>query len=204
VTFNPAASNAAAAASAAAAARTTTVLGSLTSSHYPRWRAQVVLTLRLYALTDHVLDDLVAPLSPSWYQMDSVVLSWLHSTITVELQDIIRTRRTLLSRRGSLSRDSSSRTGRLRRSTSMPSFTSSLRGSLCGRILPPNEGHGGLSPRPRRAHRRPYLVLNLLCDLSPRYGHLNALTKGSCPSPPSTPSATSFSSRSSPWRLRPL
>jgi hypothetical protein len=61
-----------------------------TSSHYPRWRAQVVLTLRRFALADHVLNDPVAPLSPSWVQMDSVVLSWLHNTITVELQDIIR------------------------------------------------------------------------------------------------------------------
>ena len=60
------------------------------SSHYPRWRAQVVLTLRRFALADHVLDDPVAPLSPSWVQMDSMVISWLHNTITVELQDIIR------------------------------------------------------------------------------------------------------------------
>ena len=35
------------------------------SSHYPRWQAQVVLTLRRYALADHVLDDPVDPLSPS-------------------------------------------------------------------------------------------------------------------------------------------
>jgi hypothetical protein len=50
----------------------------------------VVLTLRQYALADHVLDDLVAPLSPSWYQMGSVVLFLLNDIITVELQDIIR------------------------------------------------------------------------------------------------------------------
>ena len=61
-----------------------------TSSHYPRWRGKVLLTLQRYALANHVLDDLVAPLSPSWCLMDSVVLSWLHGTITVELQDIIR------------------------------------------------------------------------------------------------------------------
>jgi hypothetical protein len=36
-----------------------------TFSHYPCWRAQVVVTLRRFALADHVLDDLVAPLSPS-------------------------------------------------------------------------------------------------------------------------------------------
>jgi hypothetical protein len=59
------------------------------SSHYPRWQGHALLTLRLYALADHALDDLVAPPSPSWCLMDNVVLSWLHGTITVELQDII-------------------------------------------------------------------------------------------------------------------
>jgi hypothetical protein len=60
------------------------------SSHYPCWRGQVLLTLRRYALDDHVLDDIATPLSLAWSLMDSVVLSWLHGTITVELQDIIR------------------------------------------------------------------------------------------------------------------
>jgi hypothetical protein len=59
------------------------------SSHYPRWKGQV-LTLRRYALDDHVLDDVATPPSLAWSLMDSVVLSWLHGTITVELQDIIR------------------------------------------------------------------------------------------------------------------
>jgi hypothetical protein len=56
-----------------------------TSSHYPRWRGQVLLTLRRYALDDHVLEDAATPSSPAWSLMDSVVLSWLHGTITVEL-----------------------------------------------------------------------------------------------------------------------
>ena len=60
------------------------------SLHYPRWWGQVLLTLRRYALADHVFDDLVAPPSPSWCLVDSVVLSFLHATITVELQDVIR------------------------------------------------------------------------------------------------------------------
>jgi hypothetical protein len=59
------------------------------SSHYPRWRAHVLLTLRRYILDDHVLDDIDSPPSPAWSLMDTVVLSWLHGTITVELQDII-------------------------------------------------------------------------------------------------------------------
>jgi primosomal replication protein N len=49
----------------------------------------VVLTLQRFALVVHVLDDPVAPQSPAWVQMDNVVISWLHGTITVELQDSI-------------------------------------------------------------------------------------------------------------------
>jgi hypothetical protein len=58
------------------------------SSHYPRWRGRVLLTLRRYALDD-VLDDIVASLSSAWSLMDTVVLSWLHGIITIEFQDII-------------------------------------------------------------------------------------------------------------------
>jgi hypothetical protein len=36
------------------------------SSHYPRWRAQVVITLRRFTLADHILAEPAAPLSPSW------------------------------------------------------------------------------------------------------------------------------------------
>jgi hypothetical protein len=59
------------------------------SSHYPRWRGQILLTLRCYTLADHVLDNIVALPSPSWSLMDSVLLSRLHGTITVKLQEII-------------------------------------------------------------------------------------------------------------------
>jgi hypothetical protein len=47
-------------------------------------------SLRWFTLTDHVLDDFIAPLSPSWHQMDSVVLSWLTGTLTIELKGIVR------------------------------------------------------------------------------------------------------------------
>jgi hypothetical protein len=50
----------------------------------------VVLTLQQFTLVDHVLDEPVTSMSPSWVQIDSVVLSWLNGTITVELQDIVR------------------------------------------------------------------------------------------------------------------
>lgn len=49
----------------------------------------MLLTLQRYALDDHVRVDVVPPLPPSWVHMDSVVLSWFISTLTVELQDIV-------------------------------------------------------------------------------------------------------------------
>jgi hypothetical protein len=42
------------------------------SSHYPRWRGQVPLTLRRFVLDDHVLVDHDAPPPRSWCLMDSV------------------------------------------------------------------------------------------------------------------------------------
>lgn len=64
-----------------------------TSPHCPCWCDQVVLTLWRFALADHVLDDVIAPLSSSWHQMDSLVLSWINDTLIVELQDIARERK---------------------------------------------------------------------------------------------------------------
>jgi uncharacterized membrane protein YgcG len=61
-----------------------------TSTNYTRWRDQVLLTLKRYALTDHVLSDAASPCTPAWERMDSVVISWLFGTTTSELQEIIR------------------------------------------------------------------------------------------------------------------
>jgi hypothetical protein len=116
----------------------------LASSHYPRWCAQVILTLQRYALADHVLDALVAILSPLWIQMDSVVLPWLNSTITIQLQNIIRDQ---------------ADTARQVWLTLEGQFLGNLeaRALHLGEVLSPDKGHGGLSPRPWRANHRPYL-----------------------------------------------
>jgi hypothetical protein len=58
------------------------------STQYPRWRDQVLQTLRRYALADHVLSVVPNPLE-DWLLMDEVVLSWIHGTLTTELQDIV-------------------------------------------------------------------------------------------------------------------
>jgi hypothetical protein len=59
------------------------------STQYPRWRDQVLQTLRRYALADHVLSVVSDP-SEDWLLIDEVVLSWIHGTLTAELQDIVR------------------------------------------------------------------------------------------------------------------
>jgi hypothetical protein len=59
------------------------------STQYPWWRDQVLQTLRCYALADHVLSTVAEPME-DWLLLDDVMLSWIHGTLTVELQDIVR------------------------------------------------------------------------------------------------------------------
>jgi hypothetical protein len=154
-----------------------------TSSHYPRWRGQV-LTLRRYALDDHVLDDVATPPSPAWTLMDTVVLSWLHGTITVELQDIIRDQADT-GRQAWLALEEQFLGNRDARALHLDAqFHQFSQGDLdvgeyCRQMK-------GLADSLRdlggpMAHRT--LVMNLQHDLSPRYGHLKALIKRIVPFP---------------------
>jgi hypothetical protein len=65
-----------------------TVVLDSSSTHYARWRDNVLLTLRRYALFDHVLSDDTFVDVPAWDMMDMVVKSWLYDTILSELQDV--------------------------------------------------------------------------------------------------------------------
>ena len=50
----------------------------------------VLLTLRRYALDDHVLlDTSAADRDPAWQCLDNVVLSWIFGTLSLDLQDIV-------------------------------------------------------------------------------------------------------------------
>ena len=53
------------------------------SPSYARWRDLLLLTLRRYALDDHVLCDPtgVAP-TAAWVRLDSIVLTWIVGTIS--------------------------------------------------------------------------------------------------------------------------
>ena len=61
-------------------------------SPYGSWRDQVLLALRRYALDDHVLvDSPIEARDVTWMRLDSVALSWIFGTISLDLQDLVRT-----------------------------------------------------------------------------------------------------------------
>jgi hypothetical protein len=63
-----------------------------TSTTYARMRDRVLLALRSYALDAHVLSDTHAwARDPTWQRCDSIAMSWISGTISLDLQDIVRT-----------------------------------------------------------------------------------------------------------------
>jgi len=63
----------------------------LASSSYGRWWDQVLLSLRRYALDDRILlDTPVAARDTAWLRRDSVAMSWIFGTLSLDLQDIVR------------------------------------------------------------------------------------------------------------------
>jgi hypothetical protein len=59
------------------------------SPDYKRWHDLVLLTLRRYALDDHVLSDVADP-SVYWARLDSIVVTWILGTLSPELHEIVR------------------------------------------------------------------------------------------------------------------
>ena len=56
------------------------------TSSYGRWRDQVLLALRRYALNDHVLlDTPIEAQDVVWLRLDSVAISWIFGTISLDL-----------------------------------------------------------------------------------------------------------------------
>ena len=56
-----------------------------TADNYNRWRAMFLVVLGKYALTDHVLSDVVNADRPAWVQMNCTVLTWIYCTIHADL-----------------------------------------------------------------------------------------------------------------------
>ena len=64
------------------------------SPSYARSRDLVFLTLRRYALDDHILlDASVAVQTPASLRLDSIVLSWILGTISLDLHHLVRNTR---------------------------------------------------------------------------------------------------------------
>jgi hypothetical protein len=154
------------------------------SSHYPRWRGQVLLTLRRFVLDDHVLVDHDTPSPRSWCLMDNVVLSCLHGIITVELQDIIHDQadtacQAWLALEDQFLGNRDARALHLDDQFHLFSQGDLSVGEYCCQMKGLADSLRDLGePVVDRT-----LMLNLLRGLSPRYGHLKALIKRSVPFP---------------------
>ena len=59
------------------------------SSSYGRWRDQVLLALRRYALDDLVLID--TPIETQDVAWLRLAMSWIFGTISLDLQNLVRT-----------------------------------------------------------------------------------------------------------------
>jgi hypothetical protein len=57
------------------------------STNFASWRGHLLLTLKWYALTDHVLADSYFSNDTAWDRMDNIVLSWIFGTISIKLQE---------------------------------------------------------------------------------------------------------------------
>ncbi|XP_066374936.1 uncharacterized protein [Miscanthus floridulus] len=145
------------------------------SPSYARWRDLVLLILRRYALDDHVLTDaLPAARTPSWLRLDSIVLSWILGTISLDLHDLVRStpestaRRAWLALEGQFLGNAEARALRLD-----ASFRTFVQGDLsvgeyCRKMKTMADSLGDLG----WAVEDRILVLNVLRGLNERYSHL--------------------------------
>jgi hypothetical protein len=66
-----------------------TIILEPSSPHYKWWRDLVLLTLRCYALDDHILSGIANP-SIYWARLDNIVVTWILGTLSPELHEIIQ------------------------------------------------------------------------------------------------------------------
>jgi hypothetical protein len=154
------------------------------SPSYARWRDLHLLTLRRYALDDHVLCDPngVAP-TAAWVRLDSIVLAWIVGTISVDLHSLLRNlphaRAAWLAIEGQFLGNAEARALRLD-----ATFRTFVQGDLsvseyCRKMKTIADSLGDLGcPVEDRI-----LVLNVLRGLSDRYAHLRSLIMRQRPFP---------------------
>jgi hypothetical protein len=59
------------------------------ANNFNRWCTLFLIVLGKYALTDHVLSNDGKLDRSAWVQMDCIVLTWIYSTITGDLQQTV-------------------------------------------------------------------------------------------------------------------
>jgi hypothetical protein len=59
---------------------------------YTKWRGMFLTMLGKHALTPHVLEDATHPDRPVWVQTDCIVLSWIFTTVSGDLQQSLMIR----------------------------------------------------------------------------------------------------------------
>jgi hypothetical protein len=143
-----------------------------------------LLTLRRYALDDHFLSDPtdVAP-TAAWVRLDSIVLTWIVGTISVDLHSLLRNlphaRAVWLAIEGQFLGNAEARALRLD-----ATFRTFVQGDLsvsayCRKMKTMADSLGDLGcPVEDRV-----LVLNILHGLSDRYTHLRSLIMRQRPFP---------------------
>jgi hypothetical protein len=65
-----------------------TIVLELISPQHKWWHDLMLLTLRCYALNDHVLSDVI-DMSTYWARLDNIVLTWILGTLSIKLHEIV-------------------------------------------------------------------------------------------------------------------
>jgi uncharacterized membrane protein YgcG len=154
------------------------------SPSYTRWRDLLLLTLRRYALDDHVLCDptVVAPIV-AWVRLNSIVLTWIVGTISGDLHSLLRNlphaRAVWLAIEGQFLGNTEARALRLD-----AAFRTFVQGDLsvseyCRKMKTMADSFGDLSCPVEDRN----LVLNILRGLIDRYTHLQSLIMRQRPFP---------------------
>jgi uncharacterized membrane protein YgcG len=154
------------------------------SSSYACWRDLLLLTLRRYALDDHVLCDPAGVASTAaWVRLDSIVLTWIVGTISVDLHSLLRNlphaRAVWLAIEGQFLGNAEARALRLD-----ATFRTFVQGDLsvseyCRKMKTMADSLGDLGCTVEDRN----LVLNVLRGLSDRYTHLRSLLMRQRPFP---------------------
>lgn len=155
------------------------------STNFTHWRDHVLLTLRRYTLTDHVISDLSFPDDPVWDRMDNIVLSCIFGMISTKLQEIIRECCGYTPRHAWLALENQFIGNRETHALHLDStFRNIVQGDLAiGEYCRKMKGFADALSDLDALVSDHVLVLNVLWGLSPKYANLRTIITRSVPFP---------------------